>query len=233
MRNYPGLALFVLVVMLVAAPMAMAVDVPGNANIFGAGHAVPPAPAGGGAGVLPVQVPLSIAAGDQISFPTITGLVNEGSGLAHVNSWFGAEGFVGPSDYSSLNGIAGTLMPNRMPLLGVFLGTTEPGDPSPARLDFNSVSALNFSTLSPAIGQIFFIGDGRTDQTVLQMFIAPSGATRLFLGFADADSHQGAPGFYGDNQGLLSVTVPEPSAVGLACLMLAAGAGRFRHVKGN
>ena len=34
------------------------VTVPGSANIFGAGHAVPPAPGGGGAGVLPTMVPL-------------------------------------------------------------------------------------------------------------------------------------------------------------------------------
>ena len=205
----------------VASPAA-AVPVPGNANIFGAGHAVPPAPAGGGGGTLPTQAPLVIVGGAEIRFPSVTGLVNEGSGPVYENSWNGPDGTVGASDYNSVGGIAGLEMPVRMPLVGVFLDDSEPTDPAPPQLNFLGAGGTDFATLSPGLRQVFFIGNGRTGQDSLQTFIAPPSATRLFLGIADADSHHGDPGFYGDNQGAFEVTVvPEP--VG-AVWLVAAGA---------
>ena len=45
-------------------------------------------------------------------------------------------------------------------LVGVFLDEREPADPAPERLDFST--SENYSTLSPLIGQVFFIGDGRS-----------------------------------------------------------------------
>lgn len=227
------LALGIAVWLLSGAERAVAVIIPGNANIFGAGHAVPPAPAGGGAGVLPIQAPLTISAGSEISFLSVTGLVNEGTGPGYENTWNGPEGFVGPSDYNSVGGIAGVRMPVRMPLVGIFLDNSEPADPAPPRLDFTGAGGLNFASLSPGLRQVFFVGDGRTDQNNLQMFIAPPGATRLFLGIADAGSHQGDVGAYGDNQGAFEVTVvPEPSSVFcvLVVAILARTRGRRRAV---
>jgi len=55
------------------------------------------------------------------------------------------------------------------------------------------------STWSP-----FIIGAGGT-------FVAPSGATKLYLGLPDGFSFQGPPGAYNDNTGGFTVSVPEPS----------------------
>ena len=38
-------------------------------------------------------------------------------------------------------------------------------------------------------------------------FVAPHGATRLFLGFADAWQVTGDPGYYGNNRGQVQLTV--------------------------
>ncbi len=140
--------------------------VAGNANIFGAGHLAPPAPGGQGGGVLPVQVPIVISSGTVITFSSVTGLANEGGGTGipgWENSWNGPDGFQGAASYNSVGGIAGLLMPRRMPLVGVFLDDTEPGGTAPERLDFN-VIGINFSSLAPGLRQVFFIGDGEPNK---------------------------------------------------------------------
>jgi hypothetical protein len=97
-------------------------------------------------------------------------------------------------------------------LVGVFLDDSVPGGVAPAQLN----SGTTFTTLSPGLRQIFWIGDGLTGTGVgsVQQFFAPSGATRLFLGAADGF------GWY-NNSGVSEVTinytplrvigVPEPS----------------------
>ena len=68
----------------------------------------------------------------------------------------------------------------------------------------------DFTDLSPEIGQVFFIGDGRTSGGTLQNFHAPTGATRLYLGYADALNFgfpSSTPGSYWDNSGALNVAV--------------------------
>jgi hypothetical protein len=79
-------------------------------------------------------------------------------------------------------------------LVGVFLGDSEPSGTPPAGLRFyqtqnaQGVTRTDFTSLSPAIGQVFFIGDGLTGTGTgaVQAFQVPPGATRLFLGQADA-----------------------------------------------
>jgi hypothetical protein len=89
-------------------------------------------------------------------------------------------------------------------LVGVFLTDEPPSTSAPERLDFTKRE--RFRTLAPEVGQTFFIGDGRG-----RTFRVPGGATRVFLGFADAysDGHfyQGHPGYYGNNGGHLCVHV--------------------------
>ena len=58
-----------------------------------------------------------------------------------------------------------------------------------------------FKSLSPRIGQTFFVGSGRG-----RSFRVPARATRLFVGFADGYLYVGAPGWYGNNGGELTVT---------------------------
>ena len=91
-----------------------------------------------------------------------------------------------------------------MYLVGVFLDNTEPSDPAPAPLDVTS--ADNTAVFAPVLRQVFFIGDGLTATGVVQRFDVPAGATRLFLGFADAFTFLGNPGFYNDNAGALTAT---------------------------
>jgi hypothetical protein len=91
-------------------------------------------------------------------------------------------------------------------LVGVFLTDSPPSKPAPPRLDFTT---REFDLLAPRIGQTFLIGDGKGHK-----YRVPSGATRLFVGFADAFGYQGAPGWYENNAGNLTVTaaIPGPSA---------------------
>jgi hypothetical protein len=56
----------------------------------------------------------------------------------------------------------------------------------PFRLSpFENAADCDFLSLAPLLQQPFFIGDGQTSQDVIQQFIAPAGATRLFLGVMD------------------------------------------------
>ena len=89
----------------------------------------------------------------------------------------------------------------------MFLDDTEPTTPAP-RLSF--ADPEDFTTLSSQLRQIFFIGDRRTDTVgIIQQFIVPAGATRLFLGFVDAADpihSRGRPGWCDDNTGSLRAT---------------------------
>ncbi|OPZ25589.1 MAG: hypothetical protein BWZ02_02394 [Lentisphaerae bacterium ADurb.BinA184] len=83
----------------------------------------------------------------------------------------------------------------------------------PPTLDFTAGGSLgtNFDRLTPALGQVFFIGDGMAQtggrEAVVQEFVAPANATHLYIGIADAQGFSGAPGWYDDNLGDFYVTV--------------------------
>ena len=54
---------------------------------------------------------------------------------------------------------------------------------------------VNYTTLSPQIKQVFFIGDGRTSTGAVQQIVIPGGATRLFLATMDStawNKHSGS-----------------------------------------
>lgn len=83
------------------------------------------------------------------------------------------------------NGISDITAPDEC-LLGVFLGPDQPNlTAAPPSLDFSTAESINFTTSSPLLKQVFFIGDGRTSNTNVQTFIVPEGATRLYLGGMD------------------------------------------------
>jgi hypothetical protein len=78
------------------------------------------------------------------------------------------------------NGISDITVPIDA-LLGVFLGPGRPDlNPPPGALDFSTAASQGYASLSPALQQVFFMGDG-AGKTI----IAPPGATRLFLGTMD------------------------------------------------
>ena len=112
------------------------------------------------------------------------------------------------SDLSSLGGISGYKGPQGA-LAGVFLDDSIPSvGPAPATLDFTPTGlGRNFGALSPALAQVFFIGDGFRSNGQRHRFIAPSGATRLVLGIPDGGAFVGAPGFYEDNNGGYTVGI--------------------------
>ncbi len=137
----------------------------------------------------------------------------------------------GGSDLAGFGGISGYKGPQGA-LVGVFLDDSIPVSGSPATLNFTPAGlGTNFDSLEPELAQIFYIGDGIKTDGSFQTFIAPTGATRLFLGIADGFGFGGLPGAYDDNDGSYRVVlgineipsqpVPEPSS---SLSLLVAGA---------
>ena len=124
-----------------------------------------------------------LAAGQALTF-TVTGQISHGSDPAtdadgsrsevvgHMNA-----GAFGKSDLRApINS-----------LIGVFLGADDPTSlPAPAGLDFSSEDSRNLPLLTPAVGQAFFIGTGKTAKGELRKIVVPSGSERLYFGIMDA-----------------------------------------------
>ena len=171
---------------------------PGSANIYGAGREKPPAPSGGGPGTLPPRWMLSGPGTKIVTLPRVSGKV---SPISPSESNSAAGDRIGPTDVGSHRGISGIVhRRNGMFLVGVFLPDVELLDHAPRRLDFTKREHTR--SLAPRIGQTFLVGDGKG-----RSFEVPPGATRLYLGFADGYLYVGDPGWYGNNDGKLSVTV--------------------------
>jgi hypothetical protein len=182
-----------------AQPSQYQLTVPGQSNTYGAGHAQPPAPGGGGAGVLPPVAVLPAGQGRVLEFTSVTGLVD----CCGRTPAIPPDGQANPTDVPSWDGISGIVHDGAsMFLAGVFLSESEPTDPSPIRLHFGlGGTPVGFVELSPLLQQSFFIGDGM-EGPARQVFHVPDGATRLFLGFVDARGFgETLPGWYFDNTG--------------------------------
>ena len=121
-----------------------------------------------------------------------------------------------PFGTGPVNGIGSYQGPSNA-LYGVFLDASIPsGAGGPASLDFTMLGNISMLSNTPLLNQIFFIGDGLTGtgSGSLQSFLAPLGATRLFIAVADS------VGSSTGNSGSLDVTytisgltsgVPEPA----------------------
>lgn len=166
---------------------------------------------------------IAVAPGDVIRVlnPAVGG-VSFFNGLGAPLFGPGGNGAAG-SSLTGLDGISGYLGPQG-PLAGVFLDAGVPsGGPAPATLDFTPAGlGIDFLSLSPLLRQVFYIGDGITAGGDFQEFIAPAGATRLFLGIPDGFAFNGPPGAYDDNDGAYrvrigvnQVPVPVPGSVAL------------------
>jgi hypothetical protein len=136
-----------------------------------------------------------------------------------------------------VNHISGAMNVPFNALAGVFLDDVEPDlAPTPPPLDFSDVGlGMHFMTLSPGLRQVFFIGDGLTGNGTgdLQQFIAPAGATRLFLGVVDVQGWSDNTGGFGVNvNGPAPAAAPEPGSLMLvgvgATLILLSRAARRR-----
>lgn len=182
------------------------VDVSGKADLYLAGQpsgtlccAGDNAPAES-----PVLAPITLTSGASLTFTT-TGGATHAPSLPVSPTADGDTSFVDnnmPANFGT--GISGPTGVFLNALAGVFLGPTTPSGTGPAQL----TSGTSFSSTSPGIGQIFFIGDGLTGTGSgdVQTFIVPTGATRLFLGVTDEGGNF-------DNSGTIVATISESGSV--------------------
>lgn len=154
--------------------------------------------------IAPAQSPklvttVNVSAGTKLSFRQVTG----------TTSWAdGSDGAFGPDGDTSwivrqqpANGINATSAPIQC-MVGIFLDNRAPNTyAQAAELDFTTASSRDQTSYSPALKQVFFIGDGLTSNNTLQTFVVPTGATRLYLGMMDEK------GWWWDNYGTVSTMV--------------------------
>ena len=150
----------------------------------------------------PFLAPTQIVGGATYTFSVTGSVSNTGtpSGLSPDGGSFTSH------TAGAQNGISNITAPMSS-LVGVFLTNKTPksGDAATA-LDF-STFGTEFTTLAPKLNQVFFIGDGKTTSGLTQTFLAPTAATRLFLGTMDGYE-------WNNNSGSFSVemtVVPEPA----------------------
>lgn len=105
-------------------------------------------------------------------------------------------------------------------LIGVFLGDP-PHGPAPAPLPYDTTSL----TFAPALGQVFFAGDGlvgfNINQGDCQIWTVPAGAKRLYLAVADSNGWSNNLGDLmvgGIDVEVHCIPVPEPGTIVLAGL---------------
>ena len=176
--------------------------------------------AAGAAGTVPGAISLSPLAGS-VSFSSVRGSltsacasaegcisVNIGTG-SNQNDPDGTGADTATSSNTGSGSISGMTGPGAGYLVGVFVAAGGPSGTAPPALDFTSSGiGTSFTTLSPLLNQVFFIGDGLTGDGAgtVQIFNVPAGAAQLYLGISDAGFYNGAPGAYNDNSGSYSVT---------------------------
>jgi len=166
-------------------------------------------PEGSRGGVLPASVRLPAGAA-VITFAHVAGRVGCGTGDP-MSGPDGGHCAGGDTHINRASGLSG-IVDHRSTqfLVGVFLAGRPPRTP-PEALDFGPDGlGHDFASLTPEVGQVFFIGDGLANGRE-QTFVVPPHATTLYLGIADAYAFQGDPGFYSDNKGgfKLSLTVAD------------------------
>lgn len=187
------------------AQSGMTVRVPATSNPWAAGQTTP------AVGTLPVGIDVPDRQ-TTVSFPFVGGSWSNTGPMLPAD---GERPEVGtayecggppPCTVLAANGLSGLTDTVRFwYLTGVFLGPGLPGGSPPPAIDFTL--RHEFTVLEPALDQVFFIGDGRTSDGVVQLFRIPAGSTRLFLGMADICAPGEAAGCYYDNAGLLDVTM--------------------------
>lgn len=172
----------------------------------------------GSDGMPPAVYTFAAAPGQVLTFSSVTGRWSCGGALIS-RSKNGPDGtnkgncFAGPISFAPVGPFSGFDSTDFVSaLVGMFLADSLPSS-APATLGFywanNSLGGIktNFYSLSPQIGQVFFIGNGLTGRRtgLTQVFNVPQDATNLYLGYVD-DCGNGLPGCYIDNYGSLTAT---------------------------
>jgi hypothetical protein len=155
--------------------------------------------------VAPLNAPVAVEAADTKCFDAGRRLYFQVSGsIAYDNQPDVFTDADGQADQTpshtlgSVHGLSNITAPINS-LVAVFLDDTAFASraAAPEALDFSTAEARNFGTLSPKIGQIFFVGDGKDANGLLQAFVVPAGTTRLYLAIMDHYE-------WSNNQGQLS-----------------------------
>lgn len=139
--------------------------------------------------------PANIQAGQAVLFDSVTGTVANDGSTTPVNpdgntGWIvnlGTANGIGASNWPlSVNGVSNIKAPMSA-MIAVFLNDNAPNSTSaPTALDFSTEASRDFTSISPQLKQVFFVGNGRRSNGEAQQFIVPEGATRLFIGNMDA-----------------------------------------------
>ena len=237
---FAAAAVFALPVL--ANASSVTVDVAGSANPFLAAQPSGAMCCGDSA---PDQSPTlaahgaQLTAGNVLTFSATGGVSYQGGATSN-----GADGDNDGVNYTyrfdmtpdSGTGVSGPIQVNVDGLVGVFVDGT-PGSTAPAPLDFTGGGAstgLDFTSLTPGIDQIFWIGDGLTGlgTGAVQKFVIPTNATGFYLGTVDGSG-------WNNNSGNFSVTVdglsgvasaaPEPAAWALMLIGLGAMGASLRR----
>lgn len=156
------------------------------------------------ASVAPAQSPyavsgLNITPGEHLTIRLSNGTTGWGDGSA---GQFGPDGDTSwIVQQAAANGINTTQAPIGS-LVGIFLDNRAPNTFAQGTAgNFSTAASRDFTVLNPPLKQVFFIGDGVNSSGVLQDFVVPTGATRLYLGIMDEK------GWWWDNTGTLTTTM--------------------------
>lgn len=210
--------------------------VPGNSNPYLAGM---PDGATDGSDQAPDESPvfvtgLNLSLGGQLTFTNAVGGTDRSDGCSITSPYAGCDPIDGATFFSHSGGDQNGISAVRAPisaLMGVFLSADQPSlTAAPSELNFQTFG-LNFSTLSPQLKQLFFVGDGKTAANEVQFFVIPTGATRLYLGTMDGFGWFNNTGAITVNVNEIRAAVPEPSSLalllaGIPCLVCYARRGR-------
>jgi von Willebrand factor type D domain len=180
-----------------ASTPGAAIGVPATADIFKCGTG-PVSGLQGGDGTDPLRIALP-AGTAAVTFPSVTGTVGA---TAEPKSGPDGDPAWGGTDIPPTNGLSGIHHATQaLFTIGVFV----PAPPTPPATP--DVSAAEQTTdFHPALGELFAIGDGHDATGEVQTFAVPAGASTLCVAFADAYNFKGAPGYFDDNGGAVTLT---------------------------
>lgn len=148
----------------------------------------------------PLEINLANASmqpGDSIILEGISGTatyLNSNASEANTNTADGNAGYlvangVAPASSvpaTSANGMSNTRAPIGA-VMAVFLTDNAPTSGStPSNLDFGTAASRDYTSISPQVKQVFYIGDGKRSTGETQSIVIPAGATRMFVGMMDA-----------------------------------------------
>ena len=183
-------------------------NVPGTSNIWLAGAAKGTTASNGQDTLVnasPFQAPITLVSGKVLTFSASGSVSNDPAKPNGTGPDGGPYNGVRFYNHAIENHIASLTAPINS-LIGVFLNDATPAGSIPSGLDFNGgvTGGTNFTSISPALKQPFFIGDGVSDDGRAQSVVVPAGATRLFLGSLD-------PSQQSNNRGSFAVIVNPPA----------------------